>query len=266
MARRKKRKDHAAEEPDAPPRTPAPAKLSRPFAEALRGVKPAAKGSFAAPERPKKPGAAPQAPIRRAASPRPRPSAPLDGYEYADRAAFQQAFAGVRPLGADRGQGPSAPLGSPASAPNPLDARDEDARRRLDRLVAGELRFEVVHDEDGAVEGRRAGANPSHGRALGPSVVPQASLDLHGLRGNEAEREVSRFVRERQLRGDRILIVVHGKGRHSSGEIGVLLDHTIRALTKGGAAPFVMAFRTAPERLGGLGALVVRLREGGAAR
>ncbi len=265
MARKKKRKgaESHGEEPQAPLPRPAPEKLSRPFAEALRGVTPAPKRAEPTPA--KQPAAAP-APVRRApaeAPPKPRPGAPLGGYEYADRAAFQQAFAGVRPLGgtprgrrADRGG--EAPA---ARGPNPLDAREEEARRRLDRLVAGEVRFEVSRDEDGVVRGQRAGAHPSHARALVGAVAPQASLDLHGLHGSEAEREVARFVRQHHLAGERVLLVVHGKGRHSSGEIGVLLDHAIHALTEGGAAPYVMAFRSAPERLGGVGALVVRLRD-----
>src|SRR5690606_26903012 len=87
-------------------------------------------------------------------------------YEYADRAAFQQAFAGVRPLTgkqADRRGGAPAPR---AAAPAAPDAREEAARQRLDQLVAGELRFDVRYEEDGSLTGTRRGAHPSHLRGL----------------------------------------------------------------------------------------------------
>jgi DNA-nicking Smr family endonuclease len=260
MARRKKPKAHDDEAVAAQPR-PAPEKLNRPFAEALRDMR------AQAVVRPKPVAAPPAKEPKQPAPPRPsvtppkssgRPKGPLGGYSYEDRAAFQQAFAGVRPLKSGA-QARALPHPRPAAAVE--DAREVEARRRLDRLVAGEARFEVHRESDGAVSGQRRGAHPSHLRALEGGVAPQATLDLHGLSGDAAEREVGRFVREQQRKGDRVLLVVHGKGNHSEGAIGVLQDRAIRALTKGGAAALVLAFRSAPERLGGLGALVVRLAE-----
>src|SRR5690606_23518529 len=88
---------------------------------------------------------------------------------------------------------------------------------------------------------------------------PDAEIDLHGLRADEAEAEVVRFVRDRHRRGARIVRIVHGKGLHSDGGLGVLGDRALHALTEGGAAPFVLAFTSAAPEAGGTGALVVRL-------
>jgi DNA-nicking Smr family endonuclease len=57
------------------------------------------------------------------------------------------------------------------------------------------------------------------------------------------------------------VLIIHGKGAHSEGGIGVLEEACVEALTKGGAAPFVEAFATAPARFGGRGAIVARLRD-----
>ncbi|MBZ0117984.1 MAG: Smr/MutS family protein [Sandaracinaceae bacterium] len=87
----------------------------------------------------------------------------------------------------------------------------------------------------------------------------ESSLDLHGLRASEAEAEVARFVRREHRRGVRRVCIVHGKGLHSEGGVGVLADRVVRALTEGLAAPLVVAFATAPADLGGTGALLVEL-------
>ena len=56
-----------------------------------------------------------------------------------------------------------------------------------------------------------------------------------------------------------LLLVVHGKGLHSDGGVGVLGDVVVKTLTESAIAPRVLAFASAAPRLGGLGATVVRL-------
>jgi DNA-nicking Smr family endonuclease len=171
---------------------------------------------------------------------------------------------GVRPL-ADRTQ-PVRPTeqalptkrASMSRPPGAVDA-DEAARERLANLVGGGFRFQLSRDEDGRIEGLRSDAHRSNVRTLRGSE-PEATLDLHGLRADEAERQLVRFVRARRSRGDRVLLVIHGRGTHSEGT-PVLGERTVKTLSEGGAAPFVLAFASAPPHLGGLGALLVRLAE-----
>ena len=92
-----------------------------------------------------------------------------------------------------------------------------------------------------------------------PQLEVEAELDLHGLTTREAEREVLRFVQTEQRRGRRWVCIVVGKGLHSPGRKGALRDHVVGALSQRSPARYVLAFRTAPRRLGGTGALVVRL-------
>jgi DNA-nicking Smr family endonuclease len=96
-------------------------------------------------------------------------------------------------------------------------------------------------------------------RSVTRHVAPEGQLDLHGMRGDEVDRRLAGFVRSRYRKGDRELLIVHGKGIHSEDGMAVLGDRALKVLTDGGAAPFVLAFASAPQRLGGTGALVVRL-------
>lgn len=181
------------------------------------------------------------------------PARPSDGLRGDDRIAFQDAMVGVRPL--ERGS-PNKPS---RVTPRESTSADDEARARLAALVAGGVRFEVEREDD-RVMGRRAGTPRARARELsGPGVAPEATLDLHGARADAAERELVRFVRREHRRGRRRLCIVHGKGLHSEGGVGVLADRVVHALTEGGAAPVVLAFATAHPELGGAGALIVQL-------
>jgi DNA-nicking Smr family endonuclease len=244
VPRRKKRKPKPTDErPSAPPE-----RLARPFAEALRDVKPARTES--AREAPT--AQAPKASLR---------EGDVD-YGYEDRVALRQAMDGVRPLGS----GPAPPARAPRRAPPSrvraeADDSDRRARERLAALVTDGLRFEIERD-DGFVRARRVGASKRAVADLrGGRAEPEAEIDLHGFDARSAGRELVEFVREQGRRNRRVVRVIHGQGRHSEGGVGVLGDVVIETLTAGAAAPFVDAFVTAARAGGGAGAILVRLRE-----
>jgi DNA-nicking Smr family endonuclease len=56
-----------------------------------------------------------------------------------------------------------------------------------------------------------------------------------------------------------VVLIVHGRGQRSAGGVGVLPDVVLETLSRGGAAPVVRAFMSAPQRQGGAGAVVVFL-------
>ncbi len=186
---------------------------------------------------------------------------PSSAHTYEDRVAFHQAFAGVRPLGAVPAKGGAqrrVPKTRRASVEAERLAAEEAARASLDRLVGGGVEF-VVSRSDG-VEGRRRSASPRTVRMLREGrLPPKASLDLHGLTRQEARPKIRAFVREAHRRGHRTIAIVHGKGSHSEGGIGVLCDVVVEVLSRGGAAPLVDAFATAPAPLGGDGVMLVQL-------
>lgn len=185
-----------------------------------------------------------------------RPSESLKGH---DRTAYLDALAGVRPI---RGRLPPriGAIARPAAPPSPEEShRDEEARARLAALVAGGVRFDVVR-EDGWIEGLRHGAKRALIAALRRSQIAEdATLDLHGLRAPLAQDRLARFLRDAQRAGLRRVRIVHGKGTHSEGGVGVLADVVVRTLSEGAGAPRVLAFVTAPSSQGGEGALLVEL-------
>lgn len=216
---------------------------------------------------------APQPPKKKTAPPAPRAPAPIapatptgpvarpsETLRGDDRIAYYDAMAGARPFGKNTRARPVDEPRTRPPGPAPALARgDEEARARLAALVAGGVRFELSREDD-AVRGRRVGTPPRVVDALGRrGVIPEATLDLHGMRAEEAERELVRFLRAQHRRGARRVCVVTGKGNHSVHGIAVLREAAIHALTEAGAAPVVLAFASAPIELGGTGALVVEL-------
>jgi DNA-nicking Smr family endonuclease len=93
-------------------------------------------------------------------------------------------------------------------------------------------------------------------------IEADGSLDLHGMRQDEAFTALFAFLSAAQRRGARVVIVVTGKGGRggTSGEPGVLRRNVPLWL---GAAPvraLVIGFEEAGASHGGAGALYVRLR------
>lgn len=113
----------------------------------------------------------------------------------------------------------------------------------------------AVTDEEGWLEGAREGLPRHARRAL--AALPAATLDLHGRDAQDARRAVASFLRTRRARGDRLVLVIVGRGRRSPGGVGALRLAIATWLVELGA--HVLAFRTAAPDLGGDGAVVVLL-------
>lgn len=135
------------------------------------------------------------------------------------------------------------------------------ARSRLAALVSEGVRFKIRREED-YVEGLRAGASAKIlPRLSGRGFSPEATLDLHGLRGLQVDAAIERFIRTHQRRGARHILLIVGKGLHSEDGVSVVAPAAIEALSHGLAAPWVIAFCTAHAVQGGNGALAVLLRD-----
>lgn len=94
-------------------------------------------------------------------------------------------------------------------------------------------------------------------------LVPQASLDLHGMTLAAAERAVAAFLEDVTARGLRVVLIVTGKGLRLEG--GRMLGGRIRAefvgwLNRADNRHRVRAVRAAHPRHGGGGAFYVLLR------
>jgi DNA-nicking Smr family endonuclease len=96
-----------------------------------------------------------------------------------------------------------------------------------------------------------------------------AKLDLHGVRQRDAHAELRRFLKTAQARGLKHVLIITGKGAaqaaarsfYEEEERGVLRNAVPRWLAAPDFAPLVVSYSPAPARLGGGGALYVRVRK-----
>jgi DNA-nicking Smr family endonuclease len=97
----------------------------------------------------------------------------------------------------------------------------------------------------------------------------EARIDLHGMRQRDAHTALRRFLKSAQGKGYRHVLVITGKGAELDvqrgfyeGEgRGVLRQAVPHWLAQPDLAHVVISFSEAPRRLGGEGALYVRLRK-----
>jgi DNA-nicking Smr family endonuclease len=224
---------------------------------------------------PKKP--APGAPSPKTPTPRstPRPP-PKSGVSDAGRAgesadetlAFHRLMSGVTPLEGGHARVPRSQNAVAESNARQRHAEGQTAAEReteevhahLRALVEGATRFEVL-DDGRRVEGRRVELPFDVVRKLRRGLIPvDAELDLHGLGSSEARARVESFVRDKRARGERCVLIVHGKGEHSPGGAGILRGEISAWLAEGAASEHVAAFTTAVGEDGGAGAVYVLLR------
>jgi DNA-nicking Smr family endonuclease len=133
-------------------------------------------------------------------------------------------------------------------------------QEHLRTLVEGRSRFEVA-DDGQRVEGRRVDVPIDVLRTLRRGRFPvDARLDLHGMSVQEARAQLELFLRTMRARGERCVLVIHGKGEHSPLGIGLLRGEIAAWLSQGASSAHVAAFATAQNDDGGEGAVYVLIR------
>ena len=85
------------------------------------------------------------------------------------------------------------------------------------------------------------------------------TLDLHGNTRDEAEGRLRRFLSEAYGRGIEQVLIIFGKGTHSPHGISRLRDLVLSVLQEPETRASLRGTLTAPQRLGGTGALLVIL-------
>jgi DNA-nicking Smr family endonuclease len=206
------------------------------------------------------PAVAPQAPPAARTAPGP-------GEKEDDATLLRRLFAGVEPLDRTRGRTSAqtlvpSPEARQAAAWGPEKAREEaDAvHAHLRALVEGRTKFEVA-DDGRRVEGRRIDTPHEAVRDLRRGRFPiDGRLDMHGMSILEARAELESFLRTTRGRGERCVLVIHGKGSHSPGGSGILRGEIAAWLSQGAASEHIAAFVTAQDDDGGEGAVYVMLR------
>jgi DNA-nicking Smr family endonuclease len=174
-----------------------------------------------------------------------------------DASFFAAAMADVRPLDAD----PRVD----APAPTTLTTRtivDEDAEAlgMLADLVSGSGHFDIS-DSSEYVEGAVVGFDPRLLKRLRRGEFAyQAMIDLHGMSAAAARIEVERFLMHAVAAGQRVVLIVHGRGLNSKDNVPVLKERLKTWLARGRIGRATLAFTSARPADGGAGAVYVMLR------
>jgi DNA-nicking Smr family endonuclease len=130
----------------------------------------------------------------------------------------------------------------------------------LRTLADGIDRFEVS-DAGERAERRRLDVPLETLRGLRRGRMPiDARIDLHGMTAQQARAQLEFFLKTMRARGERCVLVIHGKGAHSPMGMGILRGEISAWLSQGASSSSVSAFATARQEDGGLGAVYVLLR------
>jgi len=186
-------------------------------------------------------------------TPPPAPQAPVD-----DQDLFLREMGDVRRLPARQRERVAAP--PPASAPRPPVSEEAEALAELADLVTGKAPFDLS-DSDEYLQGAVKGIDPRVVRRLRRGeFAHQAHLDLHGMTAEEARPAVDRFLFDAYRKGQRCVLIIHGRGLNSKDQIPVLKKRVAGWLARGQWSRLVLAFTSARLCDGGAGALYVLLR------
>ncbi len=143
-------------------------------------------------------------------------------------------------------------------APLPLKKLEDEALALAESRLS-DMTPESLLDSDEALSFMRNGISSDTLRKMrkGHWVV-QASLDLHGLRTDEAREAFTQFLKRCAQREIRCVRIIHGKGLGSANRTPVLKGKVLAWLTQ---KEEVLAFCAAPAHDGGSGAVLVLLRQ-----
>jgi DNA-nicking Smr family endonuclease len=186
-----------------------------------------------------------------------------------DETAFLEAMRGVERLKGPARVAPGVHVGrrrdqatDPATNPAILARVQAAARARPGPSGAGREAPAFLVEEAGETWTARAnGIDRRFTSKLRSGALPvEARIDLHGRSREEALRTLERFVAGATAGGRRCVLVIHGRGLHSSGEGPTLRDAVREALIAGAIAGHALAASSAPPSLGGAGATVGWLR------
>ncbi|MSQ47674.1 MAG: DNA mismatch repair protein MutS [Deltaproteobacteria bacterium] len=190
------------------------------------------------------------------AKPAPPPPLPQEPAE-SEEEFFARQMLNVTPLKTDGRVRVTPPL---PNIPLRAQAEENEALAELSDLVAGRTDFDIT-DTDEYLEGTISGLDIRLVRKLrGGDFSRQAALDLHGMTSDVAHLEVENFILGAVRMGLRCVLIVHGRGRNSPGQIPVLKDRLRQWLTRAKIGRMVLAFATARPHDGGPGAMYVLLR------
>jgi DNA-nicking Smr family endonuclease len=135
---------------------------------------------------------------------------------------------------------------------------DDEALKALGEIVSGERPIDLSDTQE-YVEWTNPAFRGDLTRQLHEGrFSAQGFLDLHGCSVEDAEEDVGDFLDEAVKKGLRCVKIIHGRGLRSPG--GPVLKNRVTRLLAGRHHRLVIAYVTARQCDGGLGALYVLLK------
>jgi DNA-nicking Smr family endonuclease len=131
----------------------------------------------------------------------------------------------------------------PTKAASDLDP--DERQLFLDAFYYGETGYAYKGEEMRALPSRISSKKRMHKRGM-----PDARLDLHGLHADEAYFAIRDFISQQLARGNKTLLIIHGKG-------GGVLRETVLSIINSHAE--VVDYQVAPAKLGGTGAIIIKI-------
>ncbi len=165
---------------------------------------------------------------------------------------------GVRPLHKDE---PGTDRGSDAGT---LENESSEQITEEETFLAAMLQLEVKFDDSFDAEEQEEPASQHLPRRMKQlnrgTLVPQATLDLHGVKRQEVAARLTAFITNARYHGWSVLLVITGKGLHSAEGKGVL-RHEVEEFLHDQGRDQVSEWGRAPRQYGGDGAIVMFLRQ-----
>lgn len=173
---------------------------------------------------------------------------------------FLQAVAGVRPMQANNKKQIKSIVNpesqSVKKTENTLNIIDETAF--LEEI--GRLKIDTKFTDDIPNEDELQPLAGNRLRQVKRGIVSVShQIDLHGLTREEAIDELKRFLKSAQIKGQKAVLVITGKGNHSAEE--PVLHQAVASWLREAGRTLVIEFSPAPKEMGGSGAYVVFLRQ-----
>ncbi len=113
-----------------------------------------------------------------------------------------------------------------------------------------------IIDKDSQIKDEEIYMYPPH---LTDHIRIDSSLDLHGLKIEDALWQLKRYVKESFDRNDKIIKIIHGKGIHSTSGYSKLRKAVRDWIMHEGKA-FIKFYKTATRKHGGQGAVILWLK------
>jgi DNA-nicking Smr family endonuclease len=171
---------------------------------------------------------------------------------------MNSAFSDIKPLKGEK------KIPSPKSNNDKIKVipnEDDEVLLKLQDIIDGSGNFDIEALDEYVVGFSNGVDRRIVNRLKKGEFSYQAHLDLHGYIWQDAKEEILNFVNRAIMNDQRCILIVHGRGLHSSLPVPPLKKGLISLISRGSLRKKVLAFCTARSVDGGPGSMYILLRK-----